>query len=825
MAIEGRVTGIAEGAIRGWLAAGATDEPGYLEALVDGEGIFGRTRATPGEDGRLHFSIPIPEALRDGRMRFLDVRALGSDRPLAGGPVIYDGGLLDGPAATDAPTGTGFEPPPFLVEGQVTFTPPDLVEGWAWAPDEPGRRLQLEITAGGRVIAQITADKLRDELKADGVGDGLYGFRVDLSRLLRRGPHAVTIRVAGFNEPLPGGALRVGPFAADGEVDCPGYLDDDATRRRLASLPFEHLAYNAQRIAPERLAPRLINRLRRERMAWTDTDAGETVLLVLPGGNADEAAALWALQSYPHAALHQAADAATIRDVARRAAWLFFAGPGDVIHPSAAAIVARIDGEVVLWGRFVADEARAGSAGTVYRRPPFDPATVRHGAVSDTTLTVRGEVLAGAPDAVLAALAAGRLHPLWFWLAGRDLRWRGLDEALTSSIGDRPALPCEAVQTDDAVYRAILSEEGGGFSLERTSQDLPFPYALVPLRRAATVSVLLSFRGRVALTLRCINAVARQRLSGELELVLVDNQSTPAEAQAVLDGARRLLGVERVTALSYDAPFSHSAQNNLATRAARGEAIVFCNNDVVLREPTLLEQLAAWSLQDGVGAVGCRLEDPERGIGSHGHIFAPPSADPFQPLLRENPDPSFGRHVHACPGVTLALAAMDRARFLDLGGLDETDFPIGYNDIDLMLRASRAGLTHLYLGHLDAEHARGSSRTGDNEDAQSLLIRQRFPEAALGYLHQLSCERIETARPELQGERRTDDPGVESSVETTSTQDAELTATLQSTLEARRALEARRTEIARSLLAGSDLLTRLGDQLRGDGGPGGASDA
>ena len=148
---------------------------------------------------------------------------------------------------------------------------------------------------------------------------------------------------------------------------------------------------------------------------------------------------------------------------------------------------------------------------------------------------------------------------------------------------------------------------------------------------------------------------------------------------------------------------------------------------------------------------------------------------------------------------------MEKTRFLALGGLDERDFPIGYNDVDLMLRGTQAGLTHLYLGHLDALHARGSSRTGDNEDTQALAIRERFAAAGLGYLHQLSRERIETGRPELGGGA----PAAPAEAEA-------LIASLRSALDARRALEARRAELAGTLLQGSDLLSRLGDQLKGE---------
>jgi GT2 family glycosyltransferase len=804
--MEGRVTGLAGGALVGWVTAAKDGGDIYLEGLALDLGPFGRVRAEPGEDGRLHFTIPLPQALRDGRMHFLDVRPMGGEHPLEGGPVIWDGGLLAPASDLEERLGPAEPAPvPVLVEGQVRFSPPSLVEGWAFAPDEPERRLRLEVLAGEHLLTAITADQA-GPADAGEAARG-HGFRIDLARLLRWGPHEVTIRVEGFTEPLPQGRLRAGPFARDGEVDCPSYLDDDDSRALIGRLPFEHLAFEARRIAPARLAPRLINRLRRERTA--PAAVGPPSLLILLGDGADEAARVWALQSDLTVATAAAADGAdAIRAAAAGAGHVFFARPQDLLHPSAASIVRRLgDPDAVMWGRFCADAPRAGAGGTVLRRPPFDPVTARHGAITDTTLALKGEVLARAPDEVLGALAVGRLHPLWFWLAGQGLDWRLHPEALTSSLGQPPGPSRAEIEADEAFYRERLASEGGAFTLERTSADLPFPFVLVPARRAGKLSVLIPFRGRPAMTLRCIHSLARQRLSGELELVLVDNQSPPDEAQAVLDGARRLLGEARVVSLTYDAPFNHSAQNNLAARAATGEALVLCNNDVVLSDPDLIEQLAAWSLQPGMASVGCRLLDPERAVGSYGQVLAPPSADPFQPPLRENDDGAFGAHVHACPGNTLALAAMARERFLDLGGLDEARFPVGYNDLDLMLRASGRGLMHLYLGHLSAQHARGSSRTGDNEDLQALWLNQQHAAAPADRLAQLGGVRIDAERP----------PPSPASARGTSrpVEDEEL-ARLQAEIQARRAHELKREDVAKTLGRAAELVRRLGAELGKD---------
>jgi GT2 family glycosyltransferase len=786
------LSGIQDGALAGWIAAA---EPVELEALADGEEPFATVRAEPGEDGRAHFAIPIPEAYVDGRMRFFDVRLSGEDRALDGGPVAFDGGLfaslgLGAPAAPAVP----YDSPP-VVEGEVSFEAPGRVEGWAWAPAEPDRRLKIEILAGQRLIATVAAD--RPDPRAG--GDGRHGFLVDLARLLRYGPHEVVIRAAGTVQPLRGGRFQTGVFAADGEVDCPGYLDLPNDRAALERLPFEHQAHAAERVDAGRLVPRLINRLRRERMSFSATGGPEVLLLALPGAD-DGAAGVWALQSWPTApTLAAGSGPAAIKSAAAKAAFVTFAGMGDILHPSTAGILARADDcDVVAWPRFCADAAEAGAAGWLLRRPPTDLVTVAHGSVSDTTLAVRGSLLAEAPAGVLEALAQGRMHPLWLWLASRPLNWRNHAEALTSRIGDWSPPSRAELERDAALCAQLIDAKV--FAFARAADDLPMPQVLVPHERARKTSVVIPYRGRPAMTLRCLHALAGQRLTGELELVLVDNQSDPADAEQILDGARRMLGPARVVALSYDAPFNHSAQNNLGARAATGEVLVICNNDIALKDPALLEQLGAWALRPGYATVGCRLEDPERERGSYGHEFRPPSENPFRPPLQESSDPAYGRFVHAVPGNTLALAAIRRELYLELGGLDEARLPIGYNDVDFMLRCTRRGLSHLYLGHVVAEHRRGSSRTGDDEDLQALMINQAYPEAAQGHLAQLSRQRID---PE---EGQAAATGLDA-------EEAALARSLEVRLEQHAAEEQKRADLAESLERARERIVSLEGEL------------
>ncbi|MEI9963390.1 MAG: hypothetical protein WDM92_00385 [Caulobacteraceae bacterium] len=161
--------------------------------------------------------------------------------------------------------------------------------------------------------------------------------------------------------------------------------------------------------------------MRRERSGFAGQadDRRATLLLVGEADPDDQGARLWRRQSYPAISLQRFTDSPVqIVKISRTARFVFFARGGDLIHPSAAGLVMDMDDcDVVVWHRFCADRASAGSPGVVLRRPAFDPITYRHGAATDTTIALRAEVFAEMTEAVAGALAAGRMHPLFFWLA------------------------------------------------------------------------------------------------------------------------------------------------------------------------------------------------------------------------------------------------------------------------------------------------------------------------------------------------------------------------------------------------------------------------
>ncbi len=64
--------------------------------------------------------------------------------------------------------------------GYLEAVTPNGVRGWAFQPDHPGSRAVLEVVQGGGVVARVTADQFRPDLRDAGHGDGYGGFDLRL---------------------------------------------------------------------------------------------------------------------------------------------------------------------------------------------------------------------------------------------------------------------------------------------------------------------------------------------------------------------------------------------------------------------------------------------------------------------------------------------------------------------------------------------------------------------------------------------------------------------------------------------------------------------
>ncbi|HEV2303094.1 MAG TPA: glycosyltransferase family 9 protein [Stellaceae bacterium] len=198
------------------------------------------------------------------------------------------------------------------------------------------------------------------------------------------------------------------------------------------------------------------------------------------------------------------------------------------------------------------------------------------------------------------------------------------------------------------------------------------------------VSVVMPTSGRQPLFGTCLAGLLERTNHSNLETILVYNQAVPDFAG--------FAGDRRINVIDATGPFNFSRVCNLGAAAAKGELLLFLNDDIEVIEPGWLDALIAQAQRPGVGAVGARLLYPDGKIqhagmfwdgkaGRHAFRFAPQSDPGYFGLA------ATARNV-IC--VTGACLMMRRAWFEAIGRFDEGHSVVN-NDVDLCLRSWENG--------------------------------------------------------------------------------------------------------------------------------------
>lgn len=242
---------------------------------------------------------------------------------------------------------------------------------------------------------------------------------------------------------------------------------------------------------------------------------------------------------------------------------------------------------------------------------------------------------------------------------------------------------------------------------------------------APLVSIVILAYGNRDFVDACLAAVARQAWPN-FEVLFVDNASGDDSAEVARAAMKRLDLPGDVIALPKN--LGCAGGNNIGWQRARGEIVLFLNPDTEM-EPDCVTELARPLLRDeSIGMTGAKMYFPGGRIIQHaGGIVHPNGMTNHHGAGEED----HGQHdeVREVDYVTGAGLAMRRTLIEKLGGLDEDYFPAYYEEVDLCLRARRAGYRVLYIPTAVLVHHESVS-VGQG----SAAIHRLFPRMRIRYL-------------------------------------------------------------------------------------------
>ena len=433
--------------------------------------------------------------------------------------------------------------------------------------------------------------------------------------------------------------------------------------------------------------------------------------------------------------------AAIERDLAGAASgdWVVFIAAGAVFDAEALAWIAAAgtltDGVAVFCdeeiGRVGRD--RVARADPVLRSP-FDVDTLLEGNVFGETIAVRAASVAGLPpppsgtdlapwrSAMLLALADdGPVSHIPY-----PLVWRAARETANCA-------------GHEAAVRGYLAWTGLPVGIGHAG---PFAGKLaidwhIPADQGELTVVIATRDNAADVRLFVDSLLATAAQPALLSFVVIDNASADPEQCAVLEqlAARAELRVVR-----HDGPFNWSALNNRAASLARGDLLIFANDDMRMLS-------AGWDLiirgllaRPEVGAVGARLLYDDDTIQHAGILLGWRGSATHDGLLRPSTEagPADRWQVtRSVAAVTGAFLATRRHLFEAVGGFDAAALPVAYSDVDYALKLRHRGLKVLYTPRITVMHHESKTRGLDHldlfkaarADAEMAVMRARWPGA------------------------------------------------------------------------------------------------
>lgn len=238
------------------------------------------------------------------------------------------------------------------------------------------------------------------------------------------------------------------------------------------------------------------------------------------------------------------------------------------------------------------------------------------------------------------------------------------------------------------------------------------------------ISILIPNKDHIEELSRCIESIRNKSTYSNYEIIVIENNSTERKTFEYYEKIGEISNIQVITCET-NGEFNYSKVNNYAVEFANGEHIILLNNDIEIITNNWIEEMLMYSQREDVGAVGAKLYYPNntiqhagvivgiKGIAAHSHQFMPRSTVGYMFRCYVPQDLS---------AVTAACLMMKKSVFREVGGLDENNFKVAFNDIDLCMRIRKAGYLIVWTPYAEAYHYESISRGAEDTPEK----RERF---------------------------------------------------------------------------------------------------
>ena len=335
-------------------------------------------------------------------------------------------------------------------------------------------------------------------------------------------------------------------------------------------------------------------------------------------------------------------------------------------------------------------------------------------------LVVRRSLVEALPNLPSSSFDGSQDHNMTF-LVGEQARrighlkkilyhWRIHENSVSGSsgVGQKSyALEAERLAVQNHLDRCEINAKAVMEKRAPTRCDLEYRFNSYDL-----VSIIIPNHEAYDVLTRCVESILGKTSWPNYEIVIVENGS---KSNNILNYYDRLTSGHkniRVVSCELTNGFNFSKLVNCGSNAAKGEYLLYLNNDTEVITSDWIEEMMGLARRQDVACVGAKLLYPDNTVQHAGVVVARGDGPIHVNMHLADSDTGYFETAslpHRLSAVTGACLLTKREVFDRLGGMDE-DFPVDYNDIDFCLRAIAEGYGVVYQPYAKLYHYESVSR-------------------------------------------------------------------------------------------------------------------
>lgn len=224
------------------------------------------------------------------------------------------------------------------------------------------------------------------------------------------------------------------------------------------------------------------------------------------------------------------------------------------------------------------------------------------------------------------------------------------------------------------------------------------------------VSIIIPNKDHTADLDLCVRSIIEKSVYKNLEFIVVENNSTAPETFEYYEKIQKEFDFVHV--VKWEREFNYSAINNFGVTFAKGEYLLFLNNDTEIINPESIVEMLGFCQRQDVGITGVRLLYSDETIQHAGVVvgFGGIAGHTFIGLHKA--ESSYFNQVMCArdySAVTAACMMSKKTLFDEVGGFSE-NLAVAFNDIDYCMKIRALNKLVVYAPYALFYHYESKSR-------------------------------------------------------------------------------------------------------------------